>query len=198
MRSNTYIKFENFSKEKKGYLETSQLLHAGFSNRQISFLEKEGYLEKICHGYYWLKSQDYNKPTDYMCIEACLSAPNAVICMGSALYYHMIAHAEPAYLTVATKRTDRSLLKMNFPVKRHYFSENHFDMGITRKETEFGYYNIYDVERSICDIIRLKSDVNFENIINLTRNELQYERLLKYAKSLKVKQIYQTNQKIHL
>ena len=55
------------------------------------------------------------------CIEVSLSNPDAVICMNSALYYQGVLSAEPDYLSVATERTDRSMMKMDFMIQRHYF-----------------------------------------------------------------------------
>lgn len=187
MRNNTYIRYETMCKKKKGYIETKELLEEGFSNRQISVLEKEGYLEKICHGYYWLNGREYKKPDDYKCIEVCLSAPRAIICMGSALYYQKAIDREPESLSVATERTDRSLIKMKFPVERHYFSAGVLQIGVQRRETEFGCYNIYNVERSVCDMVRLKSDPDIEIINKVSESENCYKRLLTYAEQLKVK-----------
>lgn len=68
----------------KGYVETKDLLAEGFSNRQISALVNEGYLQKVCYGHYWLSGKECKKPFDYKCIEVCLSNPDAVICMNSA------------------------------------------------------------------------------------------------------------------
>lgn len=75
MRDNTYIKLESICKKYKGYVRTQKLLEEGFSNRQIAFLTKDGYLEKICYGVYWINGRGYDKPLDYKCIEVCLSAP---------------------------------------------------------------------------------------------------------------------------
>ena len=167
MRENTYIKIEKLYKKYRGYVGTKDLLAEGFSNRQISILVEEGYLQKICYGHYWLAGKQCGKPFDYKCIEVSLSNPSVVICMNSALYYQGVLSAEPDYLSIATERTDRSMMKMNFKVQRHYFSKRNFNVGITKKETEFGKYNIYDIERSVCDLHRLKGGTEIEiEIIN--------------------------------
>ena len=191
MRENTYIRFEHTCKKRKGYIETRELLEEGFSNRQIAVLEKEKYLERICHGYYWIKEQGYEKPKDYKCIEICLSDPRAVICMESALYYQKLLETEPEYLSVATERTDRSLLQMTFPIKRHYFSKNIFQVGIQKRKTEFGCYNIYDVERCICDAIRLNDGITLEMVRQQEEKAQNYERLAKYAELLRIKALRQ-------
>lgn len=186
MRSNTYARLETVYSKYKGYIGTKELLEEGFTNRQIAFMTGEGYLEKVCHGYYWLAGKNENKPSDYKCIEVCLSDSRAVICMNSALYYQGVLKAEPEYLSVATARTDRSLLSMNFPITRHYFSVSNYLMGVRKKETKYGFYNIYDIERSICDLLRLESDIAIEIVNNVKNNEEKYRRLLKYAQSFRI------------
>lgn len=165
MRINTYARLENVYSRFKGYIGTKELLEEGFANRQIAFMAEEGYLEKVC-----------------------LSDPKAVICMNSALYYHGVIKAEPEYLSVAAARTDRSLLSMNFLITRHYFSVSNYLMGVRKKETKFGCYNIYDIERSICDLLRLESDITIEIVDNIKNNEEQYRCLLKYAELFQIKQ----------
>ena len=46
MRENTYIKIETLYRKYRGYVETKNLLAEGFSNRQISTLVNEGYLQR--------------------------------------------------------------------------------------------------------------------------------------------------------
>ena len=148
---------------------------------------KEEYLEKVCYGYYWLAGKQCRKPFDYKCIEVSLSNPGAVICMNSALYYQGVLSAEPDYLSVATERTDRSMMKMNFRIQRHYFSKRNFNVGIKKRETEFGKYNIYDIERSICDMYRLEGETEIEIVNNIKGNKHSYARLMKYAEILQIK-----------
>lgn len=189
MRENTYIKIETLYRKYRGYVETKDLLAEGFSNRQVSALVKEGYLQKVCYGHYWLAGKQCEKPLDYKCIEVSLSNPGAVICMDSALYYQGILSIEPDYLSVATERTDRSMMKMNFMVQRHYFSNRNFNVGIRKQETEFGTYNIYDIERSVCDLYRLEgaTEIEGEIVKNIKENKYLYNRLLKYAEVLQIK-----------
>ena len=143
----------------------------------------------MCYGHYWLAGKQCKKPFDYKCIEVSLSNSGAVICMDSALYYQGVLSAEPDYLSVATKRTDRSMMKMDFMTQRHYFSNRNFDLGIRKLETEFGTYNIYDIERSVCDLYRLEgeTEIEAEMIKNIKGNKYLYNRLLKYAEVLQIK-----------
>lgn len=191
MRITTYRRLENLYKKYKGYISTKELLSEGFSNRQIANLAEENFLEKVCHGYYWMIQCGYKKPEDYKCIEVCLGSPRAVIAMESACYYQGIVKTEPEVLTVATERTDRSMIKMNFTVERHYFSDSNFRLGMKRVNTEFGGYNIYNIERSFCDIVRLNDKTMDDEFIieiysHIKMHQGQYERTIKYAEMLKL------------
>lgn len=197
MRVTTYYKLEDLYGKYGGYISTRELLGEGFSNRQIAALTEENYLEKVCHGCYWMLQSGYKKPDDYKCIEVCLSNPRAVISMKSACFYQGLIKEEPEFLTVATERTDRSRIKLNFPVERHFFSGSNFQLGLRNVKTEFGCYNMYDIERSICDIIRLDykhTDERFtaEMIDSKRLKRSQYERMLRYAQILNIKSIYDT------
>lgn len=187
MRITTYYRMEDLYRKYGGYISTKELLGEGFSNRQIAALIEENYLEKVCHGCYWMLQCGHKKPDDYKCIEVCLSDPRAVIAMKSACYYQGLIESEPDVLVIATERTDRSVIKMKFPVERHYFSNSHFSHGIKKIETKFGRYNIYDTDRSFYDMVRLKDETVIEVFNRMKTQTAQYERLSGYSEILKGK-----------
>lgn len=187
MRITTYYRLENLYRKYAGYISTGELLDEGFSNRQIAILMEENYLEKVCHGCYWMLQCGHKKPNDYKCIEVCLSDPRAVIAMKSACYYQGLIESEPDVLIIATERTDRSTINMRFSVERHYFSGSHFQQGMKKVETKFGKYNIYNIERSIYDMVRLKDETVIEVFNNMKAQTAQYERMTGYAEMLKGK-----------
>ena len=53
----------------------------------------------------------------------------------------------------------------------------------------FRSYNIYDIERSVCDLYRLEGETEIEVGIvkNIKENKYLYNRLLKYAEVLQIK-----------
>lgn len=191
MRTIIYDKLENLYHRYKGYISTRELLNEGFSGCQIAGLTEENYLERVCHGHYWMVRCGREKPRDYKCIEVCLGSPRAAIAMKSACFYQGIIDVEPKVLMVATQRTDRSKIKMRFPVERHYFSDHNFGIGLKEVRTEFGSYNMYNVERSICDMVRLKDAASQEGFLaeifcRIKPEKERYERLLKYAEMLRM------------
>ena len=127
MRQIIYDKVRNISEKYKGYIDTEDLMKEGLTNRQIGLLTAEEKLEKIAHGHYWVNSDAYGKPEDYKAVEVARVNENAVICADSACYYMGLIDVEPQVLSIATKRSDRHKMKMNFDVCRHYFSEKAFE-----------------------------------------------------------------------
>lgn len=187
MRDETYERLLAYS----GYVGTKGLLKGGLTNRQIAHLTEEGLLERVCRGYYWVKREGVEKPKEYKAVEACLSDSRAVICADSACFYLGLIPTEPNTLSIATARNDRCAIQMNFPIKRHYFSQKNFDFGCNRVSVDFGGYNVFDVEKSVCDCIRFRKDIDgdiFELVIENYRGleRQQWERMQEYAKRMRM------------
>ena len=191
MRQIIYDKVRNISEKYKGYIDTEDLMKEGLTNRQIGLLTAEEKLEKIAHGHYWVNSDAYGKPEDYKAVEVARVNENAVICADSACYYMGLIDVEPQVLSIATKRSDRHKMKMNFDVCRHYFSEKAFEEDQKVFNTEYGSYKVYDIDRSVCDCVRFKNDLPKEIFDLIIEKYKKYdkrstERLMAYAKAMRI------------
>lgn len=190
MLRETVIKIERLSRKYKGYISTEELLQEGITNRQIGVFVEIEMLERVCHGHYWFQCCNFPKPWDYKAVEVSFSDPEAVICADSACFYLGLIDREPERLSVATRRSDRRKIQMNFPVSRHYYSERMFPEHQNILETEHGKYRIYDIERSVCDVVRfrdgLEEDIFAYVIESYKKRNLPVEKLLKYARELRI------------
>ena len=97
----------------------------------------------------------------------------------------------PEILSIATRRSDRHKMKMNFEVSRHYFSEQAFEDEKHVFDTKYGSYNVYGIDRSVCDCIRFREDIDkdiFELVIENYRryDKKNEERLMAYAKAMRI------------
>ncbi len=191
MLESTVKRLENLSMERTGYITTEELLQSKITNRQIGVFVDMGMLEKISHGHYWIVKADCGKPEDYKALEVCITNPGAVICADSACFYLGLISVEPESISVATKRSDRSKMKVTFPVHRHYFGDALFGEDTKKVTSSFGTYTLYDVERSVVDCIRFKDDIDsriFEMVIEnyRKRGEKKRNRLLEYARKVRI------------
>lgn len=175
----------------KNYLSTKDLLRAGVTNRQIANLQEEGRLEKIVNGLFWYTGNGQEKPFDYKAIEIGKVNPDAVIYTETSCYLQRFIDVEPNVFTVAMRRSDRQGMKMPFETRRHYFADSCFDNDIITVETAYGSYHMYDLERSICDCIRFREEIepDIYKMILLIHQKIQeksmVERMLTYAKAMK-------------
>lgn len=195
MLLNTYEKVIKMFQDGKGYRNAAELKEARITTVQIKELVDKDILERVSHGYYWLKGNE--KPKDYQMIEACMVNPRAVICADTACYYHGLLEEPPAKTSIATLKTDRSKMQLNFPVSRHYYSDLTFEEDLLEVDTEFGSFRIYDVDRSVCDAIRFREDIGEEKVTEIIRNYLkrehkQIERVFAYADAMRVGKIVRT------
>jgi len=194
MLLNTYEKVTKLFREGNGYRNAAQLKDAKVTTVQIKELVSKGILERVSHGHYWLIDEEKGKPKNFEMLEACMVNPRAVICADSACYYHGLIDKAPEKLSVATLKTDRSKMQLNFPVTRHYYSDLAFDQDLEVVETPYGQIRIYALERSVCDTIRFRADIGIEMVENIVRNYMklenrQMERLLAYADAMRVGRI---------
>lgn len=194
MLLNTYQKAIDLFESGNGYRSAAELKEAKITTVQIRELVNKGIVERVSHGHYWLIDTKNGKPENYRMIEACRVNPKAVICADSACYYHGLIDVETEKLSVATLKTDRSRMQLNFPVCRHYYSDLAFEQDLQTVQTPYGVIRVYDVERSVCDAIRFRGDVGEEMlqlIIDrfLQRGTDQMDRLLAYADAMRVGKI---------
>ena len=197
MLLNTYEKVTKLFRDGNGYRNAAQLKDAKVTTVQIKELVNKGILERVSHGHYWLIDEEKGKPENFEMLEACMVNPRAVICADSACYYHGLVEKAPEKVSVATLKTDRSKMQLNFPVTRHYYSDLAFEQDMEVVDTPYGQIRIYALERSVCDTIRFRADIGVEMVEHIVRNYMkrenrQMERLLAYADAMRVGKIVRT------
>lgn len=186
MLQKTYEKVNALFEEEHGYLPTRKMLDNKITTIQIRTMLEEGKIEKVSHGNYWNLMSGKKKPKHYKMLEACMTNPKAVICSLSACYFHGLLDKEPDKLYVATARTDRGGMKLNFPVSRHYFSVSSFEDDVLNVKTGGHTIRVYDVDRSVCDCIRLEKEIGHDIVELVVDNYKKSKKkkpvhLLKYA-----------------
>ena len=186
MLQRTYEKVNKLFDEGHGYLATRKMLDNKITTIQIRSMLEEGQIEKVSHGNYWNLMSGKKKPKHYKMLEACMTNHRAVICALSACYFHGLIDEEPDKLYVATARTDRGGMRLNFPVSRHYFSVTTFEDDVMNVKTGGRSIRVYNIDRSVCDCIRLEKEIGRENVQMVVEKYKNYskkkpERLLAYA-----------------
>ena len=145
----------------------------GVSDRRLRGLVADGALERLGHGLY--RKADA-PPADLDRIEIALRAPEATLCLTSALSLHDLTDAIPSEIDVALPRSRRPP-RVSAPVRWHRFHEDTFLVGRETIEVDEGLsIGIYSAERSLIDAFRLRYQEGDEMAIEALRRWLKRPR----------------------
>jgi predicted transcriptional regulator of viral defense system len=127
-------------------------LDRGLSDRCLKAFVEEGVLVRLGHGVY--RKTDA-PPADFDRIEVALRAPEATLCLTSALSLHDLTDAIPSAVDIALPRSKRPP-RVSAPVHWHRFHEETFHIGRETLEVDKGVtLGLYNAERSVIDAFRL-------------------------------------------
>ena len=135
-----------------GYLLLNKACDLGISKSYVQEYIKKNNFERVAHGLY--KSADVW--TDELYIVA-LKNEKIVFALDTALMLHGLTEREPAsiYATVSRSYNASHLIKNGLIV--NYVREEWLDLGRTTAKTTYGNeVPVYDMERTICDLVRVK------------------------------------------
>lgn len=173
--------------ERGGYVRSKDLRAAGVHPSILPALERSGKLVRISRGLYAIP--DYEKGDDRL--EVLMSIPGSVLCLGSALSIHEIGTWEPPEIYLAVPAGRKVTVPALMPVRLFHFAKDTFELGIVEHAGHGGKLRVYNPERTICDMFRLRhrlgSDLAAEALREyLKRKERSIPRVLEYATKLKI------------
>lgn len=173
--------------ERHGALfKAADLIEAGLSFSQIRRLVASGELEKISRGMYRVPSQGYDER-----IEITRRIPVGVFCMYSASFLHGLSNFVPSEQHVAIPKKSRYVLPNYPPVQLYFWASTSFELGISNFQLEEGTIRVYDPEKTVCDLLRLRGKAGTEMVNEVVKNYLQRPnrelvKLHHYARELRV------------
>ena len=150
---------------------------------QINDAVNKGKYHKISHGLYT------DEPPFLSELENIFARyPNAILTLESAFdYYDMFDYIPDCYVVVTPLNAHK--IKTN-KTKQLFMANDILDIGKTTIKTKYGYINIYDKERLLIELFRLKSKISYEHYKQVVRSyrklaqqgELNYNRISDYCK----------------
>ncbi|MTI70057.1 MAG: abortive phage infection protein [Firmicutes bacterium] len=192
-------KLEKLIVEKKGLIITKEAEKAGIPRYYLTIFTRENKLERILRGVY-LAPEAFE---DEMYI---LQGKNQKVIFSheTSLYLHELTDRDPLELSVTipygyngSKLRDEGIKVYTVKKKLHLF-------GVTKVKTLYRRpVKVYDKERTICDIVRNRNNMNVA-ILNeaikryLSSKDKNIPLLLRYAKELGVKNILRNYMEILL
>lgn len=168
-------------------ITTSQVITLGFSRALLSKYVKEGLLERSRQGIYTLPESIH----DDMYTLA-LRSENIIFSHETALFLNGLSDRTPFSHSVTIPSNSSLPNSLKEECTCYYIKSDLHQEGIIYKKTTFGNtIRCYDPERTICDLLRSRSRLDEETVINALKNYAGYKekdlkRLGIYAEKLGV------------
>lgn len=165
-----------------------ELKSRGFSQYKVSKLVSEGKLIKLNKSYYE-NAEFCGEESDFYYAEA--YAPKGVICLLSAAVYYHLTTFIPDAVDVAIPRKAKISTMPDWPqMNVHYYTDDRHELGVTTVKEGKNEFQIYDMEKTVVDIVFYREKVGIEEtkeilVTYLQRKDRNLNRLLKYAELMK-------------
>lgn len=145
---------------------------------------ESGKLIRLQRGYYSDDPNEFGSEANY-----CKKYPNAILTGYTAFYLYDLTDGIPDRCYLATPR---NAVPINDPsVKQTYQNLDIINVGVTVMETDSGLVRIYDLERTLIELIRLRSkcpsDLYYEVLSSFRarKDELDFTKVYDYLASFK-------------
>lgn len=181
--------------ENKKFITTAELKELGYSYYKIGKLEENGLLRRINRSTFENLSYKGDE-NDFFSAEAFV--PNGVICLMSAARYYELTSFLPDSVSVAIERKKKVVTLPEWPeIKIFYFDPARMDLGVTEVRDGDNTFHIFDIEKTVVDIIYYRNKIGIEETSEVLKNYLkrrdrQVDRLYAYAKRLRCEKVVRT------
>jgi len=178
-------KIKYLIKKNNGYITTNEISRHNIARDYISKLILLGQIERVARGIYIDSSIFEDEFYTFQ-----LKYPKTIFSHFTSLYFHNLTEVLPYNYDISVIN---NVYKPEF--KKHnvfYIKKEWEEIGITEVTDNYGFrLKVYDVERSICDIIRSKERLDIEQVKKSVREYVKSEKrdifkLQKYAKQMNI------------
>ena len=181
-----YKKILKIMKNNNEIITPVQLEEKGISRVYLSNMEKEGIIERIERGIYVTKDFKYD---EYYLFQ--LKYPKAIFSYNTALYFYQMTERTPIKMDVTVYREYNPHRFKDF-VNVYKVSKELYDLGVIEKKSPQGMkVKTYNLERTVCDIIKDKDSIDIE-IRNkaikkvIKSMEFNASKMFEYAKKMNI------------
>ena len=181
-------KLEKLIKEQHGTVLSSDLTKYDIPRTYLSMMVAEGKLERMDRGVYAsidsIEDEMYAMQTKY---------PKLIFSHETALYLHGLTDRTPFEYSATVPSGYKVVEKLAERFKIYYIQKDLHALGLCEVQSSFGNpIKAYNVERTICDIIRSKNRIDnqvFNDALKRVVNKkaVDYSLLMEYAEVFKVK-----------
>jgi len=176
-------------RDKGGTLRTRDLIAVGVHTDALYALRDSGQVVELGRGLYRLVEIGEAEHPDLAVVAA--RAPNAAVCLISALSYHEITTQVPSSVHLAVPRGSYHGIKLSIPVTVYRFDPKTFDEGLETHRVGGMPLKIYNAARTVVDCFKFRNKIGLDVALEALRlarqrKRVQNRELLRYARMLRV------------
>jgi len=179
-------------RHRDGIIRTTNALQLGIHPRTLYQLRDSGDLAQISRGVFCLTDMEPVSNPDLIIVASRI--PSAVICLVSALSFHMITTQIPHVISVAIPDNSKPSAIDYPPVQFHKYSDETFQLGIEEHLMDGILVKVYDPEKTLADCFKFRNKIGMDIVLEAlklykSRMKFNYEKILGYARICKVEKI---------
>ena len=169
-------------------ISIEELKENGLTLYKVNQLVDQGVLRKLNKKFYENTGYQGEESDFYY---AYAYVPTGVVCLMSAAVYYNLTTYRPGAVDVAIGRKAKVSTLPDWPeVNLYYYTDERFELGIETIADGKNHFRIYDIEKTIVDIVFYREKVGIEEmkeiLINyLRRKDRNLNRLVRYAELMK-------------
>jgi len=152
---NSLEQIRTIMQNQNGIIRSSDLNEHGIARMYLSILEKKGEIQRVSRGIYVAT----NEFVDEMALMQ-MRYKRAIFSHETALYLHGLTDRTPLYysVTVPSGYNPTSLTRAG--AKTYFIDRQLYPLGLIMMSSSFGNeIHTYDLERTICDILRSRNSI---------------------------------------
>lgn len=183
-------RLEQIISDNRGIVQTGQAVKAGISKPVFYKYVKEHDFKQVSHGIY-VSSDAW---TDSMFLLS-LRCKQAVFSHETALFIHELTDREPVQYSITVKTGYNPSKLKEDGIKVYTVKKELCKTGVINSKTTFGNtVRVYDMERTICDIIRSRNGIEMQSYQDALkqyskRKDKNLKLLMQYAEEFHVEKI---------
>ncbi len=178
--------------EQGGQIRTREALKAGIHPRTLYQLRDEGVL-LLCRvaSTVWPMLQPLSSPD---LVTVALRAPQAVVCLVSALAFHEMTTQIPHAVDISLPKGAETPRIAHPPISVHRFSGHSFLAGIETHRIDGVAVRIYGPEKTLADCFKFRNKLGTDVVLEAlrfykARKPFRVDDLLKYARICRMERI---------
>ncbi len=176
-------------------ITVTQLKSQGYSYYKINQLVQEGILVKLNKRTYE-NTQFQGEDSDFYYAYAYV--PEGIVCLMSAAVYYNLTTYRPDTIDVAIQNKARISTVPDWPTLQFfYYGQERYETGIQIVKDGPNQFQIYDLEKTVIDIICYRNKIGIQEtkeiLINyLKREDRNLNRLYRYGEKLRCSEVLRT------